>query len=271
MSTSRAQDFKSRIEKATAGHYYIYVSKNNDKFRTSQLRLSGAEKMFEKHPDFIYCSSLRICGSQAVVHDYLVSPPNRFEESQVTNFLKHSYSVSCSPSLKAEMQAEIERDNSSVSRSSLSRGNLTLGSIISLGNAVSENKKNQRVAAAAAPATPKPAAPKATQKDLKSRVAALPKDKVLDVTGFDATKNTGIKTVNASSRSVKRPLAASEKSDLHRVVFDFSKDKSIAVSALMTFGYSEEKATSLVNNAAKAATSTVDLNKIATVSPKKKN
>jgi hypothetical protein len=266
MSVSRAQDFKSRLEKATTGNYYVYVSKKDGKFRTTQLRISGAEKMFAKVNDFIYCNSLRICGVRTEVHEYLVSPPYRFEESQVVNFLKNSYSVSSSATQKAEMDAEISRI--SANRSSMKKTDLSLDNIINIAKAVNETKKNRPTTPV--PSTPKPAPPKVSPKDLKARVAALPKEKVLDFSSFDATKKIGIKTVNATSRSNKHPLASSEKSDLNRVVFDFSKDKSIAVAALVSFGYSEEKATTIVNSAAKSATSTSDLSKVATTSPKRK-
>jgi hypothetical protein len=265
MSASRAQDFKSRLEKATAGNYYVCVAKKDGKFRTTQLRISGAEKMFAKNPEFIYCNALRICGIRSEVHDYLVSPPYRFEESQVVNFLKNSYSATASAAVKAEMEAEIARN--SVSRSSM-KTTVTLDNIIDIAKAVKETKKNPP--ATPVPSTPKPVAPKAGPKDLKARVAALPKEKVIDFTSYNPEKKIGIKTVNASSRSSKHPLATSEKSDLRRVVFDFSKDKSIAIAALMSFGYSEEKATAIVNAASKAATSTSDLSKVATTSPKRK-
>ncbi len=264
MSASRAQDFKSRLEKATAGNYYVCVTKKDGKFRTTQLRISGAEKMFAKNSEFIYCNALRICGVRSEIHEYLVSPPYRFEESQVQNFLKNSYSASSSAAQKAEMNAEIARI--SASRSSM-KTNLALTNIVDITKAVLESKKVS--AATPVPSTPKPAPPKVSPKDLKARVAALPKEKVIDFTSYNPEKKVGIKAVNASSRSSKHPLASSEKSDLHRVVFDFSKDKSIAIAALMSFGYSEEKATTIVNTAAKAATSTADLSKVATTSPKR--
>lgn len=265
MSASRAQDFKSRLEKATVGNYYVCVAKKDGKFRTTQLRISGAEKMFIKNPEFIYCNPLRICGVRSEVHEYLVSPPYRFEETQVQNFLKNSYSASSNAAQKAEMNDEIARI--SASRSSM-KTNLTLDNIINIAKAVGENKKIHPTTPV--PSTPKPAPPKIGPKDLKARVAALPKEKVIDFSSYNPEKKVGIKAVNASSRSSKHPLAASEKSDLHRVVFDFSKDKSIAIAALMSFGYSEEKATTIVNTAAKAATSSADLTKVATTSPKRK-
>lgn len=266
MAAPQVQDFFSRITKAKEGHYYLYVTFKDGKYRTSShLKISGAEKMFVKHSDFIYSPDLHHCGVRSDVLNYLKSLKTiTFDESQLNDYLKKAYCAGASPSIKSKMDAEIAASVNTTK--SMSRDMITNNFIVSLRPALAAIKKTKAVAATPVPMTPKPVAPKESLKTLKGRIAELPADKVLDITGFDVEKKKGVKPIVRSPKGTKRPLGTT--GDLSRIVFDFSKDKSIAVSALENFGYSHEKATKIVNDAAKAATAPVDISKMIK-SPKK--
>jgi hypothetical protein len=269
MAAPQVQDFFARITKAKEGHYYLYVTFKDGKYRTSShLKISGAEKMFAKHSDFIYSPDLHHCGVRADVLNYLKSLKTiTFDESQLNDYIKKSYCAGATPSIKTKLDAEIA---SCVSvGKTLSRDMVSNSFIIGLKSGLAEIKKAKAVVATPVPMTPKPVAPKESLKTLKGRIQDLPADKVLDLTSFDVEKKKGVKPVVRSPKGTKRPLGNT--GDLSRIVFDFSKDKSIAVAALEHFGYSHEKATKIINDASKAATAPVDISKMIKTpkSPKK--
>jgi hypothetical protein len=264
MAAPQVQDFFARITKAKEGNYYLYVTFKDGKYRTSShLKISGAEKMFAKHSDFIYSPDLHHCGVRSDVLNYLKSLKTiTFDESQLNDYLKKSYCAGASPSIKSKMDAEIAASASTTKN--ISRDMITNNFIISLKSGLASIKKTKP--STPVPMTPKPVAPKESLKTLKGRIADLAADKVLDLTGFDVEKKKGVKPIVRSPKGTKRPLGNT--GDLSRIVFDFSKDKSIAVAALENFGYSHEKATKIVNDATKAATAPVDISKMIK-SPKK--
>jgi hypothetical protein len=264
MAAPQVQDFFARITKAKEGNYYLYVTLKDGKYRTSShLKISGAEKMFAKHSDFIYSPDLHHCGVRADVLNYLKSLKTiTFDESQLNDYLKKSYCAGASPSIKSKLDAEIAA--SAATTKTISRDQITNSFIINLKPALASIKKTKPPTPV--PMTPKPVAPKESLKTLKGRIADLPADKVLDLTNYDAEKKKGVKPIVRSPKGTKRPLGNT--GDLSRIVFDFSKDKSIAVAALEHFGYSHEKATKIVNDASKAATAPVDISKMIK-SPKK--
>jgi len=266
MAAPQVQDFFARITKAKEGHYYLCVTFKDGKYRTSShLKISGAEKMFAKHSDFIYSPDLHHCGIRSDVLNYLKSLKTiTFDESQLNDYIKKSYCAGASPSIKAKMDAEIAA-SANVGKS-MSRDQITTSFIIGLRSSLAELKKTKVVASSPVPMTPKPVAPKESLKTLKGKIQELPADKVLDLTNFNVEKKKGVKPIVRSPKGTKRPLGNT--GDLSRIVFDFSKDKSIAVSALEHFGYSHEKATKIVNDATKAATAPVDISKMIK-SPKK--
>jgi hypothetical protein len=263
MAAPQVQDFFSRITKAKEGNYYLYVTYKDGKYRSgSHLKISGAEKMFAKHSDFIYSPDLHHCGVRSDVLNYLKSLKTiTFDENQLNDYIKKSYCAGASPSIKAKMDAEIA---ATTQTSSLPRDKISAGFIIGLASTLSTIKKTKPPTPV--PGTPKPVAPKENLKTLKGRIHDLSADKVLDFTNFDVEKKKGIKPIVRSPKGSKRPLGTT--GDLSRIVFDFSKDISIAVSALEFFGYSHEKATKIVNDASKAATAPVDISKMIK-SPKK--
>lgn len=266
MAAPQVQDFFARITKAKEGNYYLYVNSKDGKYRTSShLKISGAEKMFVKHSDFIYSPDLHHCGVRADVLNYLKSLKTiTFDESQLNDYIKKSYSAGSTPSVKAKMDAEINTVANSTK--TISRDMITNSFIINLSSSLSNIKKTKPSTPVLVPTTPKPVAPKESLKTLKGRIQDLPVDKVLDLTGFDIQKKKGVKPIVRSPKGTKRALGTT--GDLSRIIFDFSKDKSIAVAALEHFGYSHEKATKIVNDASKAASAPVDISKMIK-SPKK--
>jgi hypothetical protein len=263
MAAPQVQDFFSRINKAKEGNYYLYVTFKDGKYRTgSHLKISGAEKMFVKHSDFVYSPDLHHCGVRSDVLNYLKSLKTiTFDESQLNDYIKKSYCAGATPSIKAKMDAEIANNTTT---NSLSRDKITASFIVGLASTISSIKKTKPPTPV--PGTPKPVAPKESLKTLKGRIHDLPADKVLDFTNFDVQKKKGIKPIVRSPKGSKRPLGNT--GDLSRIVFDFSKDTSVAVAALEYFGYSHEKATKIVTDATKAATAPVDISKMIK-SPKK--
>ena len=255
-----SSDFQTRHAKAVASNSYIHVFKKDGKFRTGTLKITGAEKMFEKNPNFVYSSELRHCGVRSDLEEYLSSYCGF---SNYEAYLKNAYCVTCSSSLKKAMNDEITAILNSPSKKVLSKNEISVDYISKIASAMSHTKKLK-------PATPSPmspkSAPKKVNKTFKERIAELPEGKVLDLSGFNVEKNRGIKVTGHSSRSTKRRLANT--GDLNRVIFDFTKDKSIAVSALRSLGVNEEKATNIVNAGEKAANATLDISKI--ISPKRK-
>lgn len=266
MAAPQVQDFFARITKAKEGNYYLYVTLKDGKYRTSShLKISGAEKMFVKHSDFIYSPDLHHCGIRSDVLNYLKSLKTiTFDESQLNDYLKKSYCAGSSPSIKAKMDAEIATSASVAAGKTISRDMITNSFIINLKSSLSSIKKTKPPTPV--PMTPKPVAPKESLKTLKGRIQELPADKVLDFTAFNVEKKKGIKPIVRSPKGTKRPLGTT--GDLSRIVFDFSKDTSVAIAALEHFGYSHEKATKIVTDATKAANAPVDISRMIK-SPKK--
>jgi hypothetical protein len=264
MAAPQVQDFFSRITKAKEGNYYLYVTCKDGKYRTgSHLKISGAEKMFTKHSDFIYSPDLHHCGVRSDVLNYLKSLKTiTFDESQLNDYIKKSYCAGATPSIKSKMESEIAATTQS--SKGISRDKISANFIIGLASTLSTIKKTKPPTPV--PGTPKPVAPKETLKTLKGRIQELPADKVLDITSFDVSKKRGVKPIVRSPKGSKRPLGNT--GDLSRIVFDFSKDNTVAITALEHFGYSHEKATKIVTDAAKAATAPVDISKMIK-SPKK--
>jgi len=263
MSGSSEQSFKSKVEKAAEGHYYIHVFRKDGKLRTSHIKLSGYRQMFVKDPEFIYAYSLRHAGRMPELVEYMTSLG--FEDSAVRTYLQDAYNASNADRMAGDIHAELS--SVPVVRKEVKK-TMSLDEIISL-KPLLDAARVSASGAKTADEIPAPSTPKATttrsRTDLKSRVDALEEDKVLDISHYDSVRNNGIKTVKRTVKGVRRPLAAS--GNLSRVVFDFGRDVEIAVAALVSMGMTNEAARSSMT-AAQSVKSGGDLSKVA-ISPRR--
>jgi hypothetical protein len=251
MSSSSEQSFKTKLDKAVAGHYYIHVFRKDGKLKTSHIKLSGYSQMFVKDPEFMYVFSLRHAGKFQDLLEYMTSL--NFAETDVRTYLKDAYTASNYTSLVADINAEL---SSIPSVKKEPKREVSLSEIINLKPLLDGVRSGKAIVAAEE--MPVPSTPKNTRSktDLKSRLDALEEDKVLDITSFDVAKGTGIKTGKRTVKGTRRPLAAT--GDLNRVVFDFDKSADVAIAALQAMGMTE--------TAAKAALSNVQSSKVSSLS-----
>lgn len=250
MSSASEQSFKTKLDKAVAGHYYIHVFRKDGKLKTSHIKLSGYSQMFVKDPEFMYVFSLRHAGKFQDLLEYMTSLS--FADADVRTYLKDAYTAANHTSLLADINAELAAIP--VVKKEPKR-EVSLTEIINLKPLLDTVRSGK---AAPTEEMPAPSTPKNTRNktDLKSRLDALEEDKVLDITNFDAAKGTGIKTGKRTVKGTRRPLAAT--GDLNRVVFDFDKSVDVAVAALQAMGMSE--------TAAKAAMTAAQSSKSASLS-----
>lgn len=245
MAAHRIQSLKSKIEKADEGHYFIHAFKKDGVFKTSQIKLSGASQMFKKDPTFIYVRALRHAGHHNELLEYLVE--NGFDETQSRSYLADAYTAANYETFSSEIDSEVSKLGSSKKDNkehvSLKRINEIRAA---LENYKASNMKTVKETAAPEYTTPKPVQT-VSRNDLKSRLATLEDGKVLDVSGYDAVKGTGVKTTTRTVKGTRHPL--STVGELNRVVFDFTRNTDIAVSALVAMGYTQERATTIVTAA----------------------
>ncbi len=259
MSSTSEQSFKSKVDKAVEGHFYIHVFRKDGKLKTSHIKLSGYRQMFVKDPEFTYVHSLRHAGKVADLLEHMTNLG--FVESDVRTYLKDSYTATNYVSLEGDIHAELGLIPSVKKEPKRA---VSLAEIIGLKPLLDATRSSTVKAASddmPAPSTPKNPRNKA---DLKSRLDGLEEDKVLDISGFDTTKGKGIKTTKRTVKGTRRALAAS--GDLNRVVFDFEKSVDVAISALMSMGMTENQAKNAMTSAQKAKPAS--LAKIA-ISPRK--
>lgn len=252
MSTPRAQALKSKIDKASEGHYYIHVFKKDGKMKTSHIKLSGYQQMFKKDPAFMYVRSLRHAGVDNDVLEYMVD--NGFDNTQVRSYLRDSYSAENFEALQLEIDSEL---------ASIPHVEKEKKEAISLDRIISVKHMLESVKATAGESNEIPAAttPKlrANKGDLKSRLTALEDGMVLDITHFDLLKKTGIKTTKRTSKGTRRPLSSSGL--LERIVYNFGKGPEVAIHALISMGMSSDEASAAYSAA--TTTKTADLSKVA--------
>lgn len=256
MSSASEQSFKTKLDKAVAGHYYIHVFRKDGKLKTSHIKLSGYRQMFVKDPEFMYVFSLRHAGKFQDLLEHMTSL--NFAEADVRTYLKDAYTATNYEAMTRDIEAELA---SIPVVKKEPRREVSLNEIIGLKPLLD----SVRSKAAPTEDMPAPSTPKNTRNktDLKSRLDALEEDKVLDITNFDITKGTGIKTGKRTVKGTRRPLAAS--GDLNRVVFDFEKSTDVAIAALQAMGMSETAAKNAMAGA--QSTKAASLSKIA-ISPR---
>lgn len=251
MSTSQ-ESLQRNIEKARAEHYYIHVCKKGDDFKTSHIKLSGCELMFRKNAEFTYAFDLRHAGTPSVLLEYLVS--KGVAETQARDFLKGSYTATNYMSLINEIQREL-MSIPSVKKDA--KKAVPLDYIISmkphLDSVRSANKTETEVEFTELKKS-------RNKNDLESRLAVIEDDKVLDISHFDDEKKNGIKTTKRAKNGSRRTLANS--GNLSRVVYDFKNGVDAGVKALVYLGYTQDKATKIMNDA--SAVKVVDLKKCVT-------
>lgn len=244
MSNIRNRDLKSKIEKANAGHYYINVINNGDKFKFSHIKLTGAERMFDKDPNFVYCRPLRHAGNRDDLHAFFVSIGSK--ESEIKTYLNDSYSASNFVKMINEYNREIAKMPSNAHKEKLARTALSLDYIISTSKDLEAIKEEYKTRATTpVPRSPKPAANGGKQ-DLKTRISSLDTDKVIDITNFDPEKKTGIKTIKKPARGTKHAVGNS--AILKHVYYDFSKPVENGIAALIFLKYNAEKAAKAMND-----------------------
>jgi hypothetical protein len=254
MSSSRVEALQTKIQKASEGHYYIHVSRKDGKIKTSHIKLSGCDQMFKKDPAFMYVSSLRHAGCSTDLIEYLVD--NGCDDAQVRGYLADAYTATNVHHRNAEITAEI---NGMPSVKKEKKDVVALGDIAKLrsvleGFKVASGKTKEE--------EPKMVTPKVrtSRTDLASRLSGLEEDKVLDISNFDTNKNTGVKTTKRTTKGSRRPLAAT--GDLNKVVFDFNKSTDVAVAALVSMGFTVEKATSVMDAAQVSKPAAPELTKL---------
>ncbi len=237
MSSSRADNLSTKVQKAKDGHYYIHVSKKDDKFRTSHIKLTGFEQFFRKDSTFVYARSIRLAGKTADLTEYLGTMG--YAASDIQGHLSNSYTGANAESKLAEIEAEI---NAIPSNKKEKREIPTLDEIIGLKTAI-EGFKPSVALKAAKEAVPEMVPLKvrsSSRSDLASRLTSLEDDKVMDITSYDPSKNTGIKTVKRPKSGPRRALSSN--GVLNKVVFDFTKPTDVVVSFLMSLGHSKDEA-----------------------------
>jgi hypothetical protein len=242
MSNFRNQDLKVKIEKANVGHYYINVIRNGDKFRFTHVKLTGAERMFDKDPNFVYCRPLRHSGNRDDLHAFFSSIGSK--ESEIKSYLTDGYSATNFVKMINEYNREVAKMPSNEPKEKRARTTLSLEYIISTKKSL-EAIKEEKKAMTPTPRSPKPSANGGKQ-DLKTRIASLEPEKVLDITNFDLEKKTGIKTVNKPARGTKHAIGTSAL--LKRIYYDFSKPVANGVAALIFLKFNAEKAEKIMND-----------------------
>lgn len=241
MSTVRIRDLKTKVDKADRGHYYIQVVKRDGKFKFSHVKLSSAENMFAKNSDFVYVRPLRHAGIHSDVHEYLSSAG--FDEAQIKKYMSDCYTAKNFVKMLNEYNREMSKIPVSVPRE---RTRVSMDYILSCSKPIQEFKLDHPNKAS----SPVPTTPKITaaggKADLKTRLAALTEDKVIDITSFDAEKKKGIKTIRRPLKGTKH--AVGNTNDLKRVYYDFATPLTNGVAALVFLGFNQEKATKIMND-----------------------
>jgi len=257
MSNIRNRDLKSKIEKANAGHYYINVTNNDGKFKFSHIKLTGAERMFDRDSNFVYCRPLRHAGNRDELHAFFVSIGSK--ESEIKSYLQDSYAATNFVKMINEYNREVAKMPSNEPKAKLARTALSLDYIISTSKDLEAMKEeNKARVTTPVPRSPKPAANGGKQ-DLKMRVGSLDDDKVIDITNFDPEKKTGIKTIKKPARGSKHCVGTSTL--LKRVYYDFAKPVENGIAALVFLKYNAEKAAKVMNDSAHLKS--VDLGSVA--------
>lgn len=238
MSASSAESLGNKIDKANKAHRYIHVFKKEDgTFKTSLIKLSGYQKMFKDTPTFMYARTLRHAGKSEDLLEYMGT--FGYSTSEVHSYLNDSYNAS---NYEANLDI-IEGEIATIPvEHKEKREVISLDSIISMRGLLDNFKPT---VSKSKDEIPEPSTPKVkgARTDLKSRLEGLETDKVLDITHFDPSKGTGIKTTKRT-KGTRKPL--SSVGDLNRVVFDFNKGTDIAVSALIAMGFAADRATAVV-------------------------
>lgn len=253
MATSTEQALRTKIEKAVEGHYYIHVFRKDGKLKTSHIKLSGADLMFKKDVTFMYLRSIRHAGRQDDLTEYLRE--NGVDSSQISSVMADCYTAHNLAAHEAEVKAEIDNIPAS---NKVKRDPVSLSTIIGMQSLLEGYKANVK-AKKESPAEYSTPKVRTARNDLKSRLENLEEGKVLDISQFDPAKGTGVKTTKLTSKGSRRPICAS--TELSRVVFDFSRDTNIAINALVSMGYSAERASAIISAA--QTTKPVDITKIA--------
>jgi hypothetical protein len=242
MSTVRIRDLKTKVDKADRGHYYIQVVKRDGKFKFSHVKLSSAENMFAKNSDFVYVRSLRHAGAHSDVHEYLSFAG--FEESQIKKYMNDCYTTKNFVKMINEYNREMSKIPVSAPRE---RNMVSMDYILSCKKSLSEFKiEHPNKASSPVPTTPKITAAGGGKVDLKTRLASLTEDKVIDITFFDTEKKKGIKAIRRPTKGTKH--AVGNTNDLKRVYYDFSTPTVNGVAALVFLGFNQEKATKIMTD-----------------------
>jgi hypothetical protein len=247
MSTVRIRDLKTKVEKADRGHYYIQLHRKDGKFKTSHIKITGAEKMFQKDPHFVYVRPLRHAGNSSDIHDFLVGAG--FDESQVKKYMKDSYSVSNFISMLNEYNREVSKIPSLPPKAKQERAKVTMQHILNLGKSMEGFKLESAPARASSPV---PSTPKLStgggKADLKGRLSTLDEDKVLEITNFNSEKKSGLKTIKKPIKGSKHAIGNT--TDLKKIYYDFAQPVDNGIAALVYFGINQEKANKIMRDPA---------------------
>jgi hypothetical protein len=245
MSNIQNRDLKSKIEKANLGHYYINVARSGDKFKFTHIKLTGAEKMFDRDSNFVYCRPLRHSGNREVLKEYFLSIGSK--ESDIKTYLSDIYAANNFVKMINEYNREIAKMPPTTHKEKIKQTKLTLDFIISSGKQLKELREENARAPTPVARSPTAAASGGPQ-NLKTRVNSLEEDKVLDITGFNPEKNNGIKTIKKPSRGNK--MAVGNTPILKRVYYDFTKPVENGIAALIFLKFNKEKAVKIMNESA---------------------
>lgn len=237
---NRVHDLKSKIEKADKGHYYLSVLRKGDDFKTAQVKLRGAIRMFDKDRDFIYVRPLRLAGHRSEIHAFLSS--SGFDDKQIKTYLDDAYTNSNFEKMYSEYEKEIAKIPSAVRKTRTTSINQIVSLKKSLEGFKLESKNSVR---SPVPGTPKLSAA-GGKADLKTRLSLLRDDKVMEITSFDSIKKNGIKTINKPIKGTKQAVGNTQ--DLKRIYYDFAKPIENGVAALVHLGFSQEKATKIMKD-----------------------
>jgi hypothetical protein len=254
--SAKEQVFSKKVQKASAGHYYIHISKDAEgKTKTSNIKLSGFRQMFERDSQFIYNPALRVAGREEVLLEYLISLG--YSEKDVLAYLKESYTLSNCNTRFGEIEREIQSIPAPVKEE---KKQISLDEIIRLRPLLDTAKVSGKAVESETSPSEMTSFKSKSRNDLKSRLEGIEDEKVLDISLFDVAKGKGVKTTKRTTNGTRRPLASSGL--LNRVVFDFSKDSNIAVQALVSLGMTQSASETAVNSALSSA-KTASLDKIA--------
>lgn len=250
--------FRTKVEDAANGNYYMQVVKKGEMFKIAKVKLSNYINKMSEDNDYIYISSHRLCGNKEQVQSYL-----KFlgcKEDDIATCIENSYNVSNYEKYTPEIEAEIASIPKNTKKSKTA---LTYEQLVALGEVFKSSKNN--VSEESSEGTPIPGTPSRTkafhQEDMKTKLYNLPDGVALDITFFKPSTKTGARKVKRTQKGTQRSLGSTL--ELNRIVFDFEFDSAVAVKFLQEIGKTEEEAIEIVETAKHFKPSPVEVNLLA--------